>query len=312
MNKRYNKGIIATIVALVVVIAILLIYIVVNNVNANGSKNYMGDIIPQSEKDEVIEDIEKALDNISNRDILLNVQNGEDSYVTMVYNDSGEIFTQDSEYGYISVYLSNGNVVRFNEYVDYGADSDIMMIMQSALDMAKEDEGIMLNLDNTSETSNEIRQTIIDIRGWDSVTKLYSIVSDDFADTMVEQLKSTLPKDNEGDEINFRFIYGTDESSKLVSAACYIYFGVTDPDKISWEDVGLSWVITSINEVYDWELKEDWYSIEWENEELDVENAEELLTDQYNEIMKMLDKWNVDNGGESIYKDSDAGENSGS
>ena len=312
MNKRYNKGIIATIVALVVVIAILLIYIVVNNVNANGSKNYMGDIIPQSEKIEVIEDIEKALDNISNRDILLNVQNGEDSYVTMVYNDSGEIFTQDSEYGYISVYLSNGNVVRFNEYVDYGADSDIMMIMQSALDMAKEDEGIMLNLDNTSETSNEIRQTIIDIRGWDSVTKLYSIVSDDFADTMVEQLKSTLPKDNEGDEINFRFIYGTDESSKLVSAACYIYFGDTDPDKVSWEDVGLSWIITSINEVYDWELKEDWYSIEWENEELDVENAEELLTDQYNEIMKMLDKWNVDNGGESIYEDNNTGESSGS
>lgn len=312
MNKRYNKGIIATIIVLVAIIVLLLGYIGVNNMNKGSNKNYMGAVITQGKEEEAIDSIEKALDNINNKDILLNVQNGEDSYVTMVYNDKGEIFGQDSENGYISVYLSNGNVVRFNEYVDYGADSDVLMIMQSALKMAKDSKGVILNLVNTAETSDKVSQTIIDIRGWENVTELYSVVSDEFSDTMVEQLKSTLPEENEGDEINFRFIYGTDESSKLVSAACYIYFGDTAPDKVSWEDVGLSWIITSINEVYDWELKKDWYNIEWENEGLDVKNAEELLTDQYNEIMKMLDKWNVDNGGESIYEGNNTGESSGS
>lgn len=283
---------------------------------ALGSNKIAAAEVKNSDKESLILTLGEAIEDILGRNVYLNVQDGDSSFVTLIYNKNGESFAQASETGYITVYRNDHKAVRYTDYIDFGYDSDVLSLINNVYKMAKDGKAEILT--NTEDDNIEgYTQIILDVRGWDRVAELYSMFDESFSKLMIEQLKSAVTEasasEDSGvsadDEVNFRFAFAISNSTKtLDSAGCYIYFGDIVSKNVTWDDLSASWAYNGYREVYDWELDEKWYTLDWESisEWEDTTEAETLLNTQFESVMGMLNQYAIDNGEKPILP-SDSG-----
>ena len=262
--------------------------------------------LTKAEQERLYGVVGEALTNARNSNYYASVQDGAETYVSMCYNKNGGAFAHASETGYISVFRGDGKAIRFTDYVEFGDDCDVLTQLEHVHQMLGEGKAEAYGV--TADESNEyFDQLIIDVRGMEGARALHSKTSKEYADIMMvsleEALKNASADSTTGikadDDINFRFIYVVDKESKfLYSAACYLYFGDTKGEDITWADLFGSWGYSGAIEVYDWEMLDGWTTMDWENvsEWETVEPAEKLLEEQYHIVNDMIGKFADDNG----------------
>lgn len=316
-NSNLIKGIAIGAVMAALAIAIAL-FVVNNNQKAHTPKveNAAGILVTGKEADKSLELVNTAMANLRSKNIIINVQDSASSYITIVYNNKGEAIAEAPDTGYKTVYMKDHKTVQFSDALGYGYDSEVLTLMESVLNMAKTDNlPVLISTEENEATEDgiEYKEILVDVQGWDKIQKLYSTIDAEFGQIMTDNLKDSLEtaSQTEGstisstDALNFRFVYLVDTSGKLHTGACYLYFGDKPSDEVTWDDLSYSWIFEDYIEVYDWSLADAWYTTEWNNmlEWTDTTEVEELLGNQYKELVDMLNKFAVDNGGEPIVND---------
>lgn len=249
----------------------------------------------------LMETVNEAVSVMQGMNLFLNIQEGEEAYVTTVLNSQGEAFSQNSTGEYLSVYRKDNQAIRFGEYIDFGYDSNVFEIIWSAVDMANNGHADIA----TSGEEQDIEgftSAIIDIRGWDGIKELYTAIDEEFGDIMVEQLKTSIASAETDDiteadvdqQVNFRlWLVINDEYKSIDQVDCYIYFGDKANTDVTWDDLRLNWGYAGFVEVGNWELDAGWYDMPWETlaEWEDITEAEDLLLNQFNSLMVMLEEY---------------------
>ena len=325
MNKN-NKNIAIGFGVIIITLLVILIILVVNLLNQNKEANDTLKNTPDQsqstndneisekvrkiagkEKEDTLRLIKDAIDIFHSNNVLLDVQNGEDTYTTLVYNQYGEAISQESDTGYISVYFNDGNCVTFTDYVEYGHESDAISLIESSVKLV-DDGAAELYLETDKGLLNDgFTRINLDIRGWNNITKLYNNIDKSFAEEMVAQLKSNLSLMVDSgidgidvDKINFRMVFIIeDEQTRLASTACCIYFGDIDSEMISVSEMQASWLFEGYHIIPEWKLQEDWYSLDWGTladwTEDQLTEVEKLLVADYSAVDAMLtEHFNLD------------------
>ena len=262
--------------------------------------------ISKAEKERLYGVVGTALENARKVNYYASVQDGDDSYVSMVYNKDGGCFAHASNSGYISVFRGDDKAIRFTDYVEFGDDCDVLTQLEHVYELLGEGKAEAYGVAEADE-NEYFDQLVVDVKGIEGARALHSKTSTEYADIMITSLEEALLNASadettgiaEGDDINFRFIYVVDkESNFLYSAACYLYFGDIKGSEVEWADLYGSWGYAGALEVYDWEMLEEWKTLDWENiaNWESVEEAEKLLEEQYNIVNDMVGRFAEDNG----------------
>ena len=269
--------------------------------------------VTEESKVNLLGKLNEAIEAFRSKYLYLTVQDSEDTYVAMLYNPNGEVYAQGSETGYTTVYLGDGKAVRYTDYVNYGPDSDMFGLIESAYKMAVDGKATVLTCTEDSEVEG-YTQLVIDINGWDKLNELYSYVGEDYGDMMIEQLKSGIAEasasDDSGisadDEMNFRFAFAlNDETSMPDAVTCYVYIGDIQPENVTWNDLGASWSYNGYTEVNEWKLLDKWDELDWEtlSDWESVDPAEDVLLEQSDLIIEMMNKVKGEIEGEEASSD---------
>lgn len=305
--KKSNTGIIIGIIALVVIAIIGIAFAVTSKSDKVPDNPDIASVtIKDAEKEKLLESVGKAIENVNNANTFMIAQDGEDTYKIFVYNKYGEGFGQASDGSSLTVYRKDHKAINYSEYISFGNDTEIRSLITSAYELAA--DGTFPVMTTTKEYQAEGHSSIVvDVQGFENIKKLYSNIGDDFADSVVEQMKLLRDKVVEDgtygitadDQVNFRFIIvSNDEESWIESVGCYIYFGDKKPETLEYSDLSLNWVVEGINELYDWELLDGWYTFDWSTLTIweDLTPAEDLLEEQFSVIQTMIEKFSEDNG----------------
>lgn len=299
-SKRFGK--IAIVVLVIVAICALSAYIGYHYATES-SKHYMTEKISDSEKADMLNRLGTCIETIKLNNNMITVQDGSDSYITTMHNESGEVLTQSTSTGYVTVYRKDNKAVRYTEYIDFGPDSNVISILDSAYSMAVDGDAQVYGVPD-EDKDPDYTQVVVDITGWDSIKKLYENIDPTLGNIMVEQLKTSLTStddsgttDLSNEQLNFRFLVVIfNETNELNSAGCYIYLG-SNPN-IEWDNEMLStnWAIVGIQPVEKWSLAEDWYTLpfedidNWEEGDGNADAANELLKNTLADLTDMVER----------------------
>lgn len=285
-----------------------------------------GTVMNKSEQSNALTMLDKSMQDIRSKNILLNVGDSAES-ITMLYNSHREAISEVADTAVKTFYMSDHNTVQFSDAISHGKDSDILSILENGIALGKTGKYTMLQNDRTDEvgltygdTSAEsvpVIDYMMDFRGWDEVKELYRYVDDTFADAMVENLKANVKQlaetENSGisadENLNIRLEY-TIVGDELYSGACYIYFGDKESKYVASSDMQRNWYFDGYIELYDWQLDEKWYTTDWDAlSDENVGEIEELFEKQYSEVVDMLNKFSADNGMNGVEDDTNTGNN---
>lgn len=230
------------------------------------------------------------IDNVINSNAYLTMVDGVDSYVTYLYNSHGEVFAQSSSNGYITVYRNDGKAVRYTDTVALGDDTDILSLVKSAIGLIDKGYAVMDKLTDSEEIEKieDCDRTYITIKGWDNVKQLYMYKGEEFANSIVANMKESLKKDPNiknvdtainNFEIQFQIVTG---KKGEFATDCKVKIG---------DNAYTSWYIDGYLKLYDWKLTNDWYSYDFNN----PEKAEKMLTTLFSKLDKMMNKYADDN-----------------
>lgn len=292
------------------------------------SKHYMIENISESEQKDMLNRLGTCIETIKLNNSMITVQDGTDSYITTMHNESGEVLTQSTSTGYVTVYRKDNKAIRYTDYIDFGPDSNVVSILDSVYHMAVDGKAKVYGVPDEDKDPN-YTQIVVDIAGWDSIKQMYENIDPTLGSIMVDQLKASLtPTDDEEDSIdlsneqlNFRFLVVVfNETNELNSAGCYVYMG-SNPN-IEWDNELLStnWAIVGIQPVEKWSLDEDWYTLpfddieNWEEGDGNADAANELLkntladlTDMVERVMQQLEE---DSSADETTENDEAGNDS--
>lgn len=245
------------------------------------------------------EDIEYAKKMIGNVFELIRTQNGflnvitgeeEDQYDSYYYNKDGEIFAIGNEDNYCNVYRKDEKAIIFTDYVyeDYAIDT--VTLIDNALKAVNVVDGVTMiqYVSDMLDISDEVGIYDITIESWEGIRALYEPVSEEFADDMVETMKSSLTEDWDP---YFKFRINVTKDG-LFAAQCVIKVENT---------IYTQWAVDGYALLYDWDLPDEWYDIDL----ADGEKAEEMLTSLMEDISNMVGKYMEENPDMLITDDDD-------
>lgn len=301
VHIRVDKLIIAGI-ALLIVLVCAVVCLVYGDKETEEIKTH-GVVITGNDANKAISTITDAMNDIRSKNILISVTDTT-SAINMIYNDKREAIGEALDSGYKMFYLPNHRTVQFSGVVAYGYDSDVLSMMEIALDLQKSEKLPVLKYDWTKpedENNQRVTDYMIDIRGWDNIKKLYSYIDGEFADLMVENLKKSLENTNKANEsLNIRIVY-TIDGNEITGGSCYVYYGDKDSKDITAEDLEMNWYFEGSLDLKEWRLDTDWYNIVWEDiDESNVSEVTELFKKQYNSILEMLKEFASENGVDGV------------
>lgn len=324
LNLKVAYGIIAILLVVVIILSVLLASSkgagtdnsnsddiqVVDSSNENNiitTYEYAHEVLKGDKASQAIGNVNTILSKMDNDNTYLVVQVSESDYNVYLYNKKNECFAQSSDGSYSLVYLSDGNVIKYDAYTseaEVSNDVGIKDLMHSVIDCAAdESNGIdiyeMLTAEDEQETetgtgesetettgdestteteerfnSHEYR---FDVKGESAVKEVYSVAGEEFADTMINSLKEQIGNDWEPHLI-FSYLVSNDEN---ITIACYL---ILNNQEI------LNWVSDGYLTFGDWELDSKWYEPDAS------ENAEELLKDTVETINSLMDAYAEENG----------------
>lgn len=316
MDQKNNKHTRSILMALIIILAVIAVTLFINSINL--LNNSMNNKNTSESTTKLLDRVDESLKNLREYAVYLEVQAGESNIVSYVYNTKGEALSQQlyelvtSDDGETQetqdamqtvIYKTDGESVVYDQYIATTDTVDVITLLESVLKAARSGVGVVTENDKpTMENSENFTEINIDIRSYPNITSMYNNIGKEYAYNEVEAIRSLAASYKEKypeidvENINLRFIYLIDKTTnELAGASCWMYFGTTPAEKVTYDsDIQLftNWIMVGHHVIDDWELSEGWYSTDWS----DIENwedftpAEELLTQQYEEITQILQK----------------------
>lgn len=308
-NKEQHKNINAITITAVIIAIIAVIIAVMASLGYRSALDELAEPMvvktSQAERADMLNRLGTALENLKQRNLLVSIQEGQDAYTMMLTNDQGEYLTQSQSTGYVTVYRNDNKAIRYQEYIDYGADSNAISIMDAVYGMASDGEVEVYGVPD-EDKADGYTQVVIDIRGWDQIASMYNRIDPSLGEIMVGQLQASLSQSSDSetdssqvdeqsseeqteeqteaqtetqteassteaqeiDTLNFRFLFIVyNETTQFDSAACYMYFDDADSEDVGWnsDSLATSWAITGLVPIEKWSLDTDWYTLDFEN-----------------------------------------------
>lgn len=329
-NKEKHKNINAITISAVIIAIIAVIIAVMASLGYRSALDELAEPMviktSQAERDDMLNRLGTALENLKQRNLLVSIQEGQDAYTMMLTNDQGEYLTQSQSTGYVTVYRNDNKAIRYQEYIDYGADSNAISIMDAVYGMASDGEVEVYGVPD-EDKADGYTQVVIDIRGWDQIASMYNRIDPSLGEIMVGQLQASLSQSSDSetdssqvdeksseeqteeqtepsntevqeiDTLNFRFLFIVyNETTQFDSAACYMYFDDADSEDVGWnsDSLATSWAITGLVPIEKWSLDTDWYTLDFENylnwTDEQGEEANELLRVTLADLVDMTNR----------------------
>lgn len=329
-NKEQHKNINAITISAVIIAIIAVIIAVMASLGYRSALDELAEPMvvktSQAERDDMLNRLGTALENLKQRNLLVSIQEGQDAYTMMLANDQGEYLTQSQSTGYVTVYRNDNKAIRYQEYIDYGADSNAISIMDAVYGMASDGEVEVYGVPD-EDKADGYTQVVIDIRGWDQIASMYNRIDPSLGEIMVGQLQASLSQSSDSetdssqtaeqsseeqteeqtepsntevqeiDTLNFRFLFIVyNETTQFDSAACYMYFDDADSEDVGWnsDSLATSWAITGLVPIEKWSLDTDWYTLDFENylnwTDEQGEEANELLRVTLADLVDMTNR----------------------
>ena len=329
-NKEQHKNINAITISAVIIAIIAVIIAVMASLGYKSALDELAEPMvvktSQAERGDMLNRLGTALENLKQRNLLVSIQEGQDAYTMMLTNDQGEYLTQSQSTGYVTVYRNDNKAIRYQEYIDYGADSNAISIMDAVYGMASDGEVEVYEVPD-EDKADGYTQVVIDIRGWDQIASMYNRIDPSLGEIMVGQLQASLSQSSDSetdssqtdeqsseeqteaqtessnteaqeiDTLNFRFLFIVyNETTQFDSAACYMYFDDADSEDVGWnsDSLATSWAITGLVPIEKWSLDTDWYTLDFENylnwTDEQGEEANELLRVTLADLVDMTNR----------------------
>lgn len=329
-NKEQHKNINAITISAVIIAIIAVIIAVMAFLGYRSALDELAEPMvvktSQAERNDMLNRLGTALENLKQRNLLVSIQEGQDAYTMMLTNDQGEYLTQSQSTGYVTVYRNDNKAIRYQEYIDYGADSNAISIMDAVYGMASDGEVEVYGVPD-EDKADGYTQVVIDIRGWDQIASMYNRIDPSLGEIMVGQLQASLSPSSDSetdssqvdeqsseeqtetqtessntevqeiDTLNFRFLFIVyNETTQFDSAACYMYFDDADSEDVGWnsDSLATSWAITGLVPIEKWSLDTDWYTLDFENylnwTDEQGEEANELLRVTLADLVDMTNR----------------------
>lgn len=329
-NKEQHKNINAITISAVIIAIIAVIIAVMAFLGYRSALDELAEPMvvktSQAERADMLNRLGTALENLKQRNLLVSIQEGQDAYTMMLTNDQGEYLTQSQSTGYVTVYRNDNKAIRYQEYIDYGADSNAISIMDAVYGMASDGEVEVYGVPD-EDKADGYTQVVIDIRGWDQIASMYNRIDPSLGEIMVGQLQASLSQSSDSetdssqtaeqsseeqtdeqtepsntevqeiDTLNFRFLFIVyNETTQFDSAACYMYFDDADSEDVGWnsDSLATSWAITGLVPIEKWSLDTDWYTLDFENylnwTDEQGEEANELLRVTLADLVDMTNR----------------------
>lgn len=329
-NKEQHKNINAITITAVIIAIIAVIIAVMASLGYRSALDGLAEPMvvktSQAERADMLNRLGTALENLKQRNLLVSIQEGQDAYTMMLTNDQGEYLTQSQSTGYVTVYRNDNKAIRYQEYIDYGADSNAISIMDAVYGMASDGEVEVYGVPD-EDKADGYTQVVIDIRGWDQIASMYNRIDPSLGEIMVGQLQASLSQSSDSetdssqtaeqsseeqteeqteasnteaqeiDTLNFRFLFIIyNETTQFDSAACYMYFDDADSEDVGWnsDSLATSWAITGLVPIEKWSLDTDWYTLDFENylnwTDEQGEEANELLRVTLADLVDMTNR----------------------
>lgn len=277
--------------------------------------------ITGSKKTEILSDIANKFDSLINSNtyvtcpIVSDDESTEDEvyYETFIYNKNGEVIVDNDYTNEVEVIMPDARSLVFSEDGYYDTyDSDVLREVYAAAMIAQSNNANLYEVELSDYAENTVRYDI-DINGYVNIKKLFDVIAIGLGDTIVDYYKNVITAENgfvESQEASMKYsiVLYNDNVESVVN---YIYEGAkqqTDTNKLF-----AVWAFNGYTEVYDWELQDDWYEIDYttlhsEDEELVSEQwkkLDELLVELHSSVIEMLEKVQKDTNIEAENTDTE-------
>lgn len=254
----------------------------------NGEDAYI-DPVTKTEVEKVnptVQELIKKIDTVMNNNAFFELVDGVDSSVVYSYNKYGEVFAQSTSNGYTTIMRNDGKSVNFTDRVAIGTDIDVLSLLKRALIIVEQGYATLEKLEDSAqiEQIEGIDRYYIRVKGFDNLKQLYMDKGEEYANSMIENMKNTLKNDQsivDIDSVIDKFetefqIITNDEGG--FGAECRVRIG--DSSFTSWNMFGYL-------SLYDWKLPNEWYTYDFKN----AEKSEEMLVALVKQIDKMITDW---------------------
>lgn len=238
--------------------------------------------------------------------LYIQASTGETSNSILIRNLDGESVVSSSD-GAVALYLKDNTMLFLKDGLYSGVDATFIDLLDFSIKAMQEGYGYLQSTDLSDDTNGLVYEYTIDVMGYDNIHKLYSNLGEQYADTIVNQFRDNMTTENEDGtketaDLNMRyaFIGGPDG---ITSAGCYIYEGteLIGIDEEGWSNCSSLWVFDGYYTIYDWEMPEIFYTIDYEdmseeNGDKIYESINRLLDDLGSLIQAYFDKYAPDTG----------------
>lgn len=201
-----------------------------------------------------------------------------------VYNTNKEFIMQDTE-GFTEMFMAGGNTLVFSDGVGYGADLSYIDQLGKVIEMLESGDAVVSEEDGSRYGVEGVTEYAIDVRGYDNIKKIYSVLGDDIATDIVDGMHEQYKNINfaetplgaaSADVANFRYNIIIKDGD-IISFGNYVYFGT---ERADWLKCFFNWQVATIASMDDWEINPDFYSYDYTK----------LKDDNAKTIISMMDK----------------------
>ena len=151
----------------------------------------------KSEQKEAIDRILNTMDYIVNNNGYIQAYTSSDVFNTYIYNNKGEVVSQNNTTGYITVIRNDNNAIQYTDTVYQSEDIDVLSIARNALNAVGSNKITFEQVvsDVVDENEYDFKEYRVNITNFDALKALYSPVSNEFAELMVNNMVQVMGED---------------------------------------------------------------------------------------------------------------------
>lgn len=234
-------------------------------------------VLDGSDKEQAIKNMRKNLDSMRTKNFLTQLMTDTDTWQTYLLNNKGESFTYSSDGSVMTVGLNNGNYyLATPENISYGENQDLLEMIDNVIEVASEDRDDVkvLEMEINNEGHENCKEYRIDMTSSDAIRKTYSLTSEEYADSMMEQI-------NQIEETGWKpeFIYVITLHEDQILASCLVVQDNTEY---------YNWYYDGILDVDEWEISEDWYKADYEKISENIDTFEQMFSSISSDMDKFI------------------------
>ena len=256
-------------------------YIEAENIVVAVEESFFDTQLSATEAKEAALEVAGLVEAVRDNNGYIHVYTDEDTYDTYIYNKNGEAFGVGSDSTNMTVFRNDGKAVRYTDTILVAEDLDILELTLNSLYAVDGKQVEMYKAESTAidtDAYTGYREYYAVFDTYEEIRNLYSSVSTEYADSMIESIKSAF---HEGVVPTFKIFYMISDGGGL-TVACHL---------VEEDTAYLNWYYDGYLLVYDWKLDDEWYTYDFS----DAEKSEDMLTALSESLENMLMQYAEDN-----------------